>query len=649
MSYPKPLHWWVDNVLPLVYDGSLSYYEVMSKVTEYINGLTGDMTEVKSQIENIDAIIETLDPERIETLLSEVDRLATAVGGMEGRVGTLETDNTTNKSDISELKTDVNQLESNVSTLGTNVDNFGNRLGNVEEQVSGYNERITNAENLARTANTNTAALGERVSAAEEKVNNVEDKADNYSKAIAKSEEWFTATRSYAIHDLVFVGSTLYEVISDIASGDSLTIGSNIKAVTISENNKEIKDAINEIENNLESLNSDVNDLKNNVTQNIENLETETNKLNSALDDIENGGYIEQTVTYTDGGYIADYSPGAVKPFSGWKYTDYINISDTKNGKILIKMYSTSGAETTDGNAYNAWYDANKNYVEKLRITNSYLDVPDNAVYIRLSCRSAFTQKLSFYYNGTHDIINTDAIDGDYINFVTWNVGIFKDGTNKPTTEEAPAQIVAIKKMVGDKNPNFLNAQEYVDMVDAANTISSANLMKFKLPYKTSVATNKCFSKLEILNAETITFTSGSDRYCKAYEVKLNNKAVTIINAHLSIERDPSTYRNADIQQLITYMQTKEYVILSGDFNVASDAEYTPFTTSGFVLCNGGDFGWFNTWPVMENMWEEFIPDWPCNHLDNIIVSSNIVPQYVEAVTCSVSDHAPLFAILRID
>ena len=289
MSYPKPLHWWVDNVLPLVYDGSLSYYEVMSKVVEYINGLTGDMTEVKTQIENINAIIETLEPERIEGLLTEVDRLAAAVSGFEGRVGNLETDNTANKNDIANLKQDVNQLDESVGTLETNVGNFGGRLGSLEQQVSGYTERISNAENLAQSANNNTSALGERVNAAEMQINNVGDKANNIVNAIAATEDWYTATRNYRVNDLVFVGSTLYEVITPIENGTSLTIGTNIKAVTLSENNKKIKDALDAIETNLETLNTDVGNLKTETEQNttdIGTLKTDVNSIKSELNEL---------------------------------------------------------------------------------------------------------------------------------------------------------------------------------------------------------------------------------------------------------------------------------------------------------------------------------------------------------------------------
>lgn len=371
--------------------------------------------------------------------------------------------------------------------------------------------------------------------------------------------------------------------------------------------------------------------------------------LKTEITNIENGAYYGVSLEYTDGGYIHDYSPGNVITFSGWKYTDYINITESKNGTLRLYQYDSVGHPVIDGSTkYNAWYDAEKKYISNLTITDGVLNIPTNAVYIRLSCRSIHRQVLEFFYDGINIVRNVDSIDYDYIDVITWNVGKFGDGTTKPSTADSPATIVNIKKLIGGANPSILNTQEYADTVDASYTVSSADIMKYKLPFKAAESLNKCFSKFEITNIETITFTSGSGRSCVAYDVKINGKTVTVINAHLSIELNPATYRNADIQQLISYMQTKDRVILTGDFNVSSDAEFTPFVNAGYVLCNGGAFGWFDTWPVSENMPEGFDPQWPCYHLDNIIVSNNIEPQNVETLKTPVSDHAPLLATLKI-
>lgn len=380
-------------------------------------------------------------------------------------------------------------------------------------------------------------------------------------------------------------------------------------------------------------------------------IDGKINDVDAEINVLRYGGYYNVPLGYTAGGYISETN-GNVISYNGWKYTDYIRVDKSGNGKILVKMYTLAGVETTDGDIYNAFYNTNKQRIAQLKITNQEIEIPGGAVYARLSCRNTYTQKVQLFSKGTVDIPNGSGQFGtteEYLKFGTWNVGIFSDGTHQPSAVSAPAQIVKLRKAVGKINADILNTQEYIDYVDSDHDFASGDLLKFKYENKVAKDANKCFSKATIESYEVITFTSGSGRACIAYTLEIGGKEITVINAHLSIELNPATYRAADIQQLITYMDTKDYVILSGDFNVASDSEFNAFKTAGYTLCNGGDFGWFDTWPVWDNMWEGFSTDWPCYRLDNIIVSSNIIPQYVETVECDISDHVPLVATFKIN
>lgn len=122
MSYPKPIHWWVDNVLPLVYDDALSYYEVVSKVVGYINGLTTDMNTVKDKITEIEAFLENIDPEKIAELLEKVDELETIVNGFEDRLSEAETDIGALKSRVDTTENDIDALEDRVNTTENNIE-----------------------------------------------------------------------------------------------------------------------------------------------------------------------------------------------------------------------------------------------------------------------------------------------------------------------------------------------------------------------------------------------------------------------------------------------------------------------------------------------------------------------------------------------
>lgn len=69
---------WCQNVLPVVYDDSLSYYEVLCKVVNYINGLINTDREIIADVENlenevkrIEEIIENLDYDLAEKIITE--------------------------------------------------------------------------------------------------------------------------------------------------------------------------------------------------------------------------------------------------------------------------------------------------------------------------------------------------------------------------------------------------------------------------------------------------------------------------------------------------------------------------------------------------------------------------------------------------
>ena len=49
----KHFKFWCQKILPLVYDDSLSYYEVLCKVVDYINKLIDDENSIITQIEEL--------------------------------------------------------------------------------------------------------------------------------------------------------------------------------------------------------------------------------------------------------------------------------------------------------------------------------------------------------------------------------------------------------------------------------------------------------------------------------------------------------------------------------------------------------------------------------------------------------------------
>ena len=57
MEQFKHFRFWCQKVLPLVYDDSLSYYEVLCKVVDYINKIINDENSVIAEINELKAEI----------------------------------------------------------------------------------------------------------------------------------------------------------------------------------------------------------------------------------------------------------------------------------------------------------------------------------------------------------------------------------------------------------------------------------------------------------------------------------------------------------------------------------------------------------------------------------------------------------------
>lgn len=80
----KHFKWWCYHVLPLVYDDSLSYYEVLCKVVDYINKLIDqdrifgeEIENIKSDLAVVQEWIENFDTSYAEKIIA--DHIATMI------------------------------------------------------------------------------------------------------------------------------------------------------------------------------------------------------------------------------------------------------------------------------------------------------------------------------------------------------------------------------------------------------------------------------------------------------------------------------------------------------------------------------------------------------------------------------------------
>lgn len=80
----KHFHFWCQKVLPLVYDDSLSYYEVLCRVVKYINDLidqdrifADEIADLRKDLDQVQYWIDHLATDYIEKIIQE--HLATMI------------------------------------------------------------------------------------------------------------------------------------------------------------------------------------------------------------------------------------------------------------------------------------------------------------------------------------------------------------------------------------------------------------------------------------------------------------------------------------------------------------------------------------------------------------------------------------------
>ena len=78
MQELKHFRFWCQKVLPLVYDDSLSYYEVLCKVVSYlnnmindVNALISDYNELKQELAQVQQWIDNFDTSFVEELIDK--------------------------------------------------------------------------------------------------------------------------------------------------------------------------------------------------------------------------------------------------------------------------------------------------------------------------------------------------------------------------------------------------------------------------------------------------------------------------------------------------------------------------------------------------------------------------------------------------
>ena len=196
----RKFKFWCQKVLPLVYDDSLSYYEVLCKVVQYLNNVIEDVNNIPAYIDN--KIAEALDDEHLRELIEQfVLNIENAISSNN------EGDNTNSSADYNigqmlwwngELYKVIRQIDAgDTFIVDTNIE-----LVNFEDLFNDFVDEVKH-DITANDDGTST-----------------------------------TATQNWSIGDWLWLNDVLYIVTNDITEGNAYVFtgnNANVKQITVEE------------------------------------------------------------------------------------------------------------------------------------------------------------------------------------------------------------------------------------------------------------------------------------------------------------------------------------------------------------------------------------------------------------------------------
>lgn len=234
------------------------------------------------------------------------------------------------------------------------------------------------------------------------------------------------------------------------------------------------------------------------------------------------------------------------------------------------------------------------------------------------------------------------------IKVMSYNCGTWYDGVTRVPNDEVEDLTYYTRGLFSNFDCDFILGQECSKYFDVENTILAIpQVMDFKYDYNTEESYThiseslRCpvFSKTPLADTSIKIYTNTVNyrHFIKTYAT-INNVKVCFISTLL--DKD-DTNRKSQINEIISVMNQEEYVVLGGDFNIKDKSEYQDFENAGYLLCNGGILGWFDTLASYD--------DGIIRPIDNIIISSNIKINNVYVDTNREKDHRAIIAELSIN
>lgn len=164
MNNITPFRYWCHKVLPLVYDDSLSYYELLCKVVAKLNEVIELTDETKKIVDTLKNYVDNYfgSPEFQQLINDKLDQMAQdgtlakiineeLFSGLNTRLDAVEAKTTANATQIETNKNDITALNTKTTQLNAGLNQLGSSIRDIKERLNSNIVFAALSDNAANT------------------------------------------------------------------------------------------------------------------------------------------------------------------------------------------------------------------------------------------------------------------------------------------------------------------------------------------------------------------------------------------------------------------------------------------------------------------------------------------------------------------
>ena len=675
----QPFRYWCQKVLPLVYDDSLSYYELLCKVVDYLNKTMEDVETLHEDVEDlhtaytqlqtyVNNYFDNLDVQeeinnKLNSMASDGTLSALLEPYLPDIVGDWLSENITPTTPAIDSTLTVSGAGADAKVTGDTFDVVRSALSNNSFNVLGWengaisdalgtnvnsSERIRSKSYLYRTVKHiySTLSTGRFALYAYQKDGTFVGVWHENANAFDNQVQFLPELNMDRFYSDEAYKDYIYRVVVRI-SGGSIQIGddtSHLKFDTYIGDFPWIESSINSYESDISKLAT--------IAKST-NL-SKANNINSAI----------------------IWESGSIDGITG---NNVSSSSRVRTKEVLPTNINTLdfGETSTTRGAYIYAYDLDDNYIGAYKastktfvLDNTYSGFITEYSTIDLGAiqRMYPNYRLricAYVRNSGSDITVTEATNwamtsvqentGSNIKVVQYNIGKFNMGNSGGLSQNVEEKILNYKKFFARTNADFVCLQEYTEYIDSSELYpSDATLFTPIYKYNSYYEHETTIKGQRYLNKTRFTYlhTSGDNpAFAVVGETVIDGKRIAIVSGALNSSAPSGVNHQEQGIRALTKLVTNvlanyDYAIIGMDCNCLNSTEADAFKTymeaHNYISGNWDYLGYVNTYNLSSSAYKA---------IDNVFVTNNmrIVNFEIADVYSELSsDHFPVIAEIRV-